>query len=224
MRGLIIILGIIAGTAIAWVLSKFLLGKIENKSQRIGLQVSAYIVFILLGFAFTSIFSLRIVLDKFLDNRLQAIEVSLDKTFPNMNLLETRLDTGELVSINDKIQQSVNNIDTKNDSFFERLVFSALMGKLSGSINAVGTGVNALSEMSDDDGSLTVKTLLYNLKDSALETVSPFFVVLQIVLLVVFFIAIGIYAGIAVYIKKGGAMYNKSIVFGENDNNEGLKF
>jgi len=224
MRGLIIILGIIAGGAIAWVLNKFLLGKIENKGQRIGLQVSAYIVFILLGFAFTSIFSLRIVLDKFLDNRLQAIEVSLDKTFPNMNLLETRLDTGELVSINDQIQQSVNNIDTKNDSFFERLVFSALMGKLSGSINAVDTGVNALSEMSDDDGSLTVKTLLYNLKDSALETASPFFTVIQIVILVVFFLAIGIYAGIAVYIKKGGAMYNKSIVFGENDNNEGLKF
>jgi len=219
MRITIILSGVIAGAAVAWVLNKFLSEKIENKSYRIGLQVAAYIVFILLGFAFTSIFSLRIVLDKFIDNRIQAMEVSLSRRFPNSNILEASLNTGELVSLNNQIQQSINDIDTKNDSFFERLVFDAFMGKFSNYINAVDTGVNALSNMSNDDGSVTIKTILYNLKDAALKAVSPYFVFMQIVVLVLFLIFIGIYAAIAVYIKKGGAMYNKSIVFGDIDEN-----
>jgi len=221
MRILLIMLGFIAGTAIAWGLNKLLAGKIENKNQRIGLQVAAYIVFILLGFAFTSIFSLRIVLDTFIDNRIQAMEVSLSKMFPNSNILETSIDTNELVSINEQIQQSINDIDTGNDSFFERLVFDAFMGKLSNYINAVDTGVSTLSDMGDDDGSVTIKTILYNLKDMALDTASPYFVTIQIIILILFFISIGIYVGIVVYIKKGGAMYNKSIVFGDiNDQSQ----
>jgi len=202
MKVLLIIAGIIAGAAVAWGLNKLLAGKIENKGRRIGLQASAYIVFILLGLAFAAVFSLRIVLDKFIDNRIQAIEVKLDKTFPNMNLLETRLDTGELVSINDQIQQSIKDIDTESDGFFEKLVFNALMAKLSSSINAVDTGVNALSNMSDDDGSMTIKTLLYNLKDTALNAASPYFVVFQVLILICAVIFIGIYAAIVVSVRN----------------------
>jgi len=214
MRILIIILGIITGVAVAWFLNKFLSGKIENKSQRIGLQVGAYIVFVLLGFAFTSIFSLRIVLDKFIDNRIQAMEVNLAKMFSRSNILEINIDTDILVSINDQIHQSINNIDTKNDSLFEKLVFDAFIGKLYNYINAVDTGINTLSNMSDD-GSVTIKTILYNLKDTALDAVSPYFMAIQILILIVFFISIGIYVGIVIYIKKGGALYNKSIVYGD---------
>jgi len=213
MRVLLIVLGVIAGAATAWILNKLLAGKIENKNQRIGLQVAAYIVFILLGFAFTSIFSLRITLDKFIVNRIQAMEVSLSRMFPNSNILEVRFDTSELVSINDQIQQSISDIDTKSDGFFERLVFNAFIGKLSSYINAVDTGVSTLSNMSDD-GSVTIKTILYNLKDIALDTASPYFIAIQIAILILFFIFIGIYVGIVLYIKKGGTMYNKSIVFG----------
>jgi len=216
MRTFIIILGIVAGAAIAWFLNKFLSGKIKEKSQRIGIQVAAYIVFILLGLAFTSIFSLRIVLDKFITNRIQTIEASLSKMFPNSNILETNIDTDKLVSINDQIHQSINDIDTKNDSFFEKLVFDAFIGKLSNYINAVDTGVSTLSNMSDD-GSVTIKTILFNIKDMALNTVSPYFKVLQILILVLLFIFIGIYFGISVYVKKSGSLYNKSIVFGEDN-------
>jgi len=214
MRTSIIILGIAAGAAVAWVLNTFLSRKIENKSHRIGLQVAAYIVFVLLGFLFTSIFSLRIVLDTFIDNRIQAMEASLSKRFPNSNILEETLDTAELVSLNEKIQQSLSDIDTEGDGFLKRLVFDAFIGKLTSYISAVDSGVAAVSNMSDDDGSVTVKALLYNFKDMGLDAASPYFAGLQIVILVLFVIAIGIYVGIVVYINKGGAMYNKSIVYG----------
>ena len=214
MRVLLVILGIIGGIIIAWILNRLLAGKIENKNQRIGLQVAAYIVFILLGFALTSIFSLRIVLDKFIVSRIQDMENGLSKIFPNSNIMEISLNTSELVLINDQLQQLITDIDTVNDSFFEKLVYDAFIGKFSNYINAVDVGVNTLSSISDD-GSITIKTLLYNLKDIALDTVSPYFMIMQIVILILFFISIGIYISIVIYIKKGGALYNKSIVYGD---------
>ena len=215
MRVLLIVLGIIAGAAIAWILNKLLPVKLENKGQRIGLQVGVYIVFILLGFAFTSIFSLRLVLDKFIVNRIQAMEVSLSNMFPNTNILETSLDTKDLVSLNSKIQQSINDINTSDDSFFERLAFDAFMGKLSGYIHAVDTGVTTLAAMSNDDGTVTIKVILYNLKDIALDAISPYFKVGQIIILVLLVASVGIYFGIYSYIKKGGSLYNQSIVYGD---------
>jgi len=215
MRILLTLSGIIAGAAIAWALNKFIPNKLENKSQRIGLQVAAYVVFILLGFAFMSIFSLRIVLDKFITGRLQIIEINLSRMFPNSNILETNFDTDGLVSINNQIQRSINDIKTNNDSYFEKLVYDAFITKLSYYTNAVDSGVITLAQMSNADGTITLKTILYNLKDIALNTVSPYFKVLQILILILFFVFIGIYFGIILYIKKGGALYNKSIVYGE---------
>jgi hypothetical protein len=211
-----IILGIVAGAVIAWVLNKFFPVKIENKSQRIGLQVAVYIVFILLGFGFTSLFSLRLVLDKFIVNRIKAMELTLAAKFPNSNIMELTLNTNELVSLNNQLKQSVNDIDTSNDSFFERLAFDTFMGKLSDYIKAVDSGVTTLAAMSNDDGTVTVNTILYNLKDIALDAVSPYFRVGQIIILVLLVIAAGVYIGIIIYINKGGSLYNKSIVFGDD--------
>lgn len=217
MRVLLILLGVVIGAAVAWILNKFLSVKIENKSQRIGLQVAAYIVFILLGLAFTSLFSLRIVLDKFIVNRIQVMEADLSKMFPNSNILEINIDTNEFVSINNQIQESINDIDTRNDNYFERLVYDAFIGKLYGYINAVDSGVTTLSAMSNEDGTVTIKVILFNLKDMALDTISPYFVVGQILILILFIISLLIYFGIILYVKKGGSLYNKSIVFGDTN-------
>jgi len=216
MRVFLIIVGIVAGAAIAWILNKLFPLKLENKGQKIGLQIAVYIVFILLGFGFTSFFSLRLVLDKFIVNRIQAMELTLATKFPNSNIMELTFNTNELVSLNNQLQQSVNGIDTSNDSFFERLAFDTFMGKLSDYIKAVDSGVNTLAAMSNDDGTVTVNTILYNLKDIALDAVSPYFRVGQIIILVLLVIAVGVYFGIFIYVKKGGSLYNKSIVFGDD--------
>ena len=102
-----ILIGIIAGASIAWIINKFLLIKVEEKGKRIGLQISAYIVYILLGLGFISIFSLRTILNNFIDNRINSIEITLSGTFPNMNLLETKFDSSELASLNLQLQQSI---------------------------------------------------------------------------------------------------------------------
>jgi len=202
LRALVIISGIAAGAAIAWVLNKSLPRKIKNKNQRLGLQISAYIVFILLGLAFASIFSLQIVLDKFIDSRIAAMETGLDRRFPDKNILETRFGTGELVSINEQIQQTVKEIDTKSDGFFERLVFNALIGRLFTYINAVDSGATALSNMSDEDGTVTIKTLLYNLKTTALKAAEPYFTAFQVAIVILALVSFAIYAAIVICVRS----------------------
>jgi hypothetical protein len=212
-----ILLGVITGTAIALFLSILLAGKTEKKDRRIGLQVSAYIVFILFGLAFTSLFSLRTVLDKFIFNRIQDMEAGLSRMFPDSNILETSINTNELVSMNNQIQQSINDINTSNDGFLEKLVYKVFIYKLSNYIKTVDSGVNTLAAMNKDNGIVTVKDILYNFKDIALDTISPFFTVLQIILLILFIITLGIYLGIIINIKKRRSLYNKSIVYGDNN-------
>jgi len=214
---LIIILGVIAGAATAWVLNMLFSEKVENKFHRIVLQLAAYIVFMLLGFIFTSMFSLRITLDVFINNRIQAMETSLVQMFPNKNILETSFNTGELASINDQIQKSINEIDTKNDSFFEKMVFKAFVGRLLVYINAFDTGVNTLTDLSEADGSITIKAILYGLKDKALNTASPYIKIIQILIGILFFASTGIYIGLAFFIQKNKSTNDKSVVFGNID-------
>ena len=216
MRIFLILIGILAGTAIAFGLNFIFVRKIENKGERIGMQVAAYIVFILLGFLFTSIISLRYTLDRFIDNRISDIELVLSRRFQNTNILEMTFDTSEIASLNNELQQSLNGINKGVGNIFERLVLDAFTSEITKYANAVDSGVNTLTAISNDDGTITIKTILFCIKDLALNTVSPYFFVLQIIILVVFFICIGIYIGVAVFLKKGGGIYNKSIVFGNN--------
>ena len=215
MRVFIIIIGIIAGAVISFGLNFILVRKLENKGHRIGMQVAAYIVFIILGFLFTSIFSLHYTLDRFIDNRINYLELILSKRFQNTNILDMTIETNDIASLNYELQLAVNGIDVSKDNIFERLIFDAFLTEISKYTNVIDSGVAVLSEISNDDGTITLKNLLFGIKILALDTVSPYFFVLQILILFVFFICLGIYIGVAIYFKKGGSIYNKSIVYGD---------
>jgi hypothetical protein len=213
MNVLFALLGVLAGIAAAWILNKLLAKKVADKTHRIALKASAYIVCIILGLAFAVLGSLRTILDTFIEDRIASIEVMLVELAPNSNILETPVDTSEITSLVDELQQAVNALDTSGDQYFERLIFDVFVNKLTGYLKAAKTGVNIIT--GDTAGPLTIKSILYNIKETALKTVSPYFLIGQIGVFILLFIYIGIYAGIIVFFKKGGAMYNKSIQFGD---------
>jgi hypothetical protein len=214
MSVVLIILGIITGTAAALILNKLLADKIENRNHRVGLKAAAYIVCIILGAGFALTCSLQALLDNFIKNRIEFIEIRLAEIFPNSNILETGIDTNEFSSVASELLQLVNDIDTNDNTFFEKLVYETFLNKLTVYVNTVEDGIAAII-MNDDNGFVTIKSILYNLKDIALKTVSPYFVFGQIGIVFLFMVFIGIYIGIVVFLKKGGGMYNKSIVFGD---------
>jgi hypothetical protein len=208
---------IVVGGLIAWLLNKLLASKIENKGYRIGLNVVSYIVCIVLGITFAVIGSLRVVLDTFATNRMEFMERKLVETFPNSDIMGKNIDTSELASIVDELKQTMNGVNTSGDSYLESLIYDAFTNKLSAYVQAAESGVNTIASARDENGMVTVKSVLYNVKDTALDTVEPYFKFGQIAILILLVIFIGIYAGVAAYLKKGGAKYNKSIVFGEAD-------
>jgi hypothetical protein len=220
MSVLLVLLGIIGGAAIAYFLNKFFANKIEDKGYRIGLKITSYIVCIVLSMIFTVIGSLRTILNTFIEDRIMFIEIELAEVFPNSNILETSIDANELTSVVEELQQMVDNIDTSSDGYFESVIFDAFLGELTGYVYAAENGINTIAMMGDENGSVSIKSILYNLKDMALKTISPYFVFGQIGILILLFVYIGIYAGIVAFLKKGGAMYNKSIVFGDTSHDD----
>jgi hypothetical protein len=224
MRILFVIIGIIIGVVLAWILNKFLGDRIKDKGQRIGLKVAAYFLCIVFGLAIVLLGSLRTTLDRFIDNRIKNIEVLISKNFPDSNILDINININEFASASDELQKALNYVDISNDGFLEKLTYDVFIKRYTNYVYGVKTGIDTVVTMSDDTGSVTAKSILYNLKDMALDTVSRYFKYGQIGIIVLFFIFISIYIGIVFLEKKGNGMYNKSIVYGEinynNDNNE----
>jgi hypothetical protein len=212
----IVALGIIAGIAVAWVLNKTLASGIENKNYRLGLKITAYIVCIILGASFAIICSLRALADNFIKDRIELIEVKLSEIFPDSNILETGITVDEFPSVVPEVLQLMNDIDTSDNGVFERLAFDVFLNTLTMYANTIEDGMIRITMLADNNGQVTIDSLLYELKDMALETISPYFVFGQIGIVFLLLIFIGIYAGVTIFLKKGGAMYNKSIVFGDS--------
>ncbi|MDR2491320.1 MAG: hypothetical protein LBD20_07960, partial [Spirochaetaceae bacterium] len=173
-----------------------------------------------MGMVFAIIGSLRPILDDFMRGRISFIETELAQLFPDSNILETRIETHELAAVVDTVRQTADAVNTSRDGFLEKIIFKVFLNKLTGYISAAESGINTMKIMTNENGAVTIKSILFGVKDLTLETVSPYFIFGQIGVLVLLLLFIGIYVGIAVYLIKGGAMYNKSIVFGNITGNK----
>ena len=211
MKTLFVILGIIAGIIIAWILNRLLAGKIEDKSRRIGLKIISYIVCIILALTFVSIGSLRVTLSNFVETRMETVEIILSKIPPELNIPEITIDTNEFVSMSDEVEQTIKDLETNNDTFLEKLIYNAFLKKYFNYVYVVKNGINTIAAMSDDNGEVTINSILYYYKNMWLNTISKYCLFGQLGILFLLLV----YIGILVFLRKDGAMYNKSIVFGD---------
>jgi hypothetical protein len=179
------------------------------------MKAVAYIVFILLGLLFGSVCSLKPVLSKFLDGRIIALENTLNANFPGTNLMETNINTDEFIEYSNQIQQALSNASTNDDSMFEKMVYSALIAKITPYINAVESGANTMALMTNEQGVVTIKSVVLGFKKSAIDTISPWFIAFNILIIVAFLIAVGAYCGIVHVLRKDGAGTEKGMVFGD---------
>jgi len=210
MRLFFIILGIIGGIFIALILNKLFATKIEDKSKRIGLKITSFVVCIILGLGFVFTSSLRNTLDKFIENRIITIEDSLFEAFPDANILDKQINTNEFALISNEINIITENLETISDGFFEKIIYNAFLKRYVNYVSAVQKGVDTLTSMSDEAGSVTIKSILLNLKNILLDTISPYFIIGQILILILLFV----YICVVIFLSKGDAVYNKSIVYG----------
>ena len=219
MKELFFILALVGGIFIALILNNLFTNKIEDKSKRIGLKITSFFLCIFLGVSFVFISTLRNTLDVFIEDKIIFIENSLIKAFPNENILELNINTNELTLISNEINKITDNLESVSDGLFEQILYNAFLKKYANYIYTVQNGLDTLTSMSDDNGEVTIKSILLNLKNILLNTISPYFVIGHILILLLLFA----YIGIIVFLNKGGAMYNKSIVYGEIEYTDTIK-
>ena len=208
-----IIVGVILAGCVAFFLNTVLANKIEKGSYKIALKVTTYCVCFLLAFFFILFGSLRTVLDNFLDEEIKIVENKLNVIYPNV--LETKIDTTELTSVLNDLNQAIETEVSAEYRFLKNVVFNAFWRKLSSYINVVKGSATKLASISDNEGKVTIKAILVISKKQALDVIYPYFITGQIVTIVLLLIYIGIYIGIIVFLRKDGVKYNNSIVFGE---------
>jgi hypothetical protein len=217
MKIFFIIMGIAIGAAIAFLLNKLLAVKVENKNYRMALQAAAYIMCVLLSSLFMFFGSLRIILDKFVDEKIVYLEKTLNRLIPEENILEKNIDTSEVYSMLLEAQAIVDG--EKAEGIIEKLVIRSLTSTLSKYIRLAKDNVAGVAEFNNSDGVVTVKSMLEYVKAKVLNAVSPYFIFGQIAVIVLLAIFIGIYYGIVIYLKKGGAKNNNSIILGDTQFN-----
>jgi hypothetical protein len=210
-----VIVTIILSGGIAFFLNKVLANKVEKKHQKLALQVITYSVCFLLAATFLVTVSLRTILDNFIDKKIEFVENELGTTFPNTNILETNIDTTELAATFKELHQILEPDDTAESNYIEKIVFAVFLRKLTNYIYIAENQVTKLTGIADNNGMITIKSIILSLKKQTLDAVSPYFTLAQVAIVILLFVYIGIYIGVVVFLTKGGGSYNKSIVFGE---------
>jgi len=191
---LFILLGITFGVLIALLLNKFAADKIENKHVKLGVKISAYVILIILGLSFGLVYSIKPLLNNFIDSKINAIEITLNRHFPDEKVMEVSINANDIHEIADQLQQSLRDIDIGADSYFEKLVFNAFINNVNLYIDDAKRSLNTVgATISNDHGEISLKSVLYNLKDLALKKITPYLTIFIILIIIVFLIFIGIY-------------------------------
>jgi len=204
LLGLFILLGIIFGALIGFLINNFIADKkIENKHVKLGVKITAYVVLIILGFFLGLVCSIKPLLNNFIVDKINAIEITLDRHFPNEKVMEISINANDIFEIIGQLQLSLRDINVGTDGYFEKLVFNAFVDRVNQYINNVHGNINTVSTtISNDQGEISLKSILYNFKDLALKKITPYFVVFIILISIVFVIFIGIYIIIVKYYGK----------------------
>ena len=199
-------LGIITGTVIALILNKFLADKLESKAQKAGLKITAFIVCVILSLSFFAIGSLRKTLYNFLEGKINIINVSLSAAFPNVNIAEMNINSKDFISVSGEMQQITNNIDTSSEGFFRKMIFDNFSQRITAHVNAIQNNANnvavVMENFGNQGGIISINSILHHFKDMALRRVSPFILLGQAGIIVLFLIYVAIYIGVYSFFKK----------------------
>jgi len=202
--GLYILYGIISGIVVAWLLNAFIADKIKYKIARFIVKAVAFIVLVVFGLLLGFVCSIKPTLNNFLVARIDALEITLNKHFPDKNLMEYSINTIEFSTNIDIFRQSIGDINIGTDGIFKRIVFSAFLERVNIFVDDVHRGINTTSiTIGNNQGDVSLKSILYYLKGVALRKVTPYIVLLILLITTGVVIFLAIYLGICkLLIKK----------------------
>jgi len=187
---LYVLLGMFLGFAIAWLINRFLADKVENKDTKISLKVAAYIVLIILGLFLGVVSSIKPSLDRYIDGKINALEITLNRYFPDKKVMELGVSASDFSEVIDKLRQSIGEINIDSDGIFEKYILKGFVDKVNIYIDEINRGVNTAGiSIGNKQGEITLRAVFFHLKTLALRKITPyirFFIILIIICMLIF--------------------------------------
>lgn len=216
------IIAIVAGTIIALVMNMIFGRMIANQKYKnitCTLSVLASIVICVLYVLSTEV---KIYTSKTLDFAILTTENKVKELSPEILKLEyetssiTKL-TDEISSLKAEISESENQNEEK---LLDRIIFSSFLNIITGKTDVF---LNSISYFQNENGKISVDTLLQGTKRIVLKKASPYFSIFRALVIVLFFAYLILFVCICAYFKSGKKLYNNSIQFGEENTTTGME-
>jgi predicted PurR-regulated permease PerM len=212
-----IILAIIIGTMAAFLVNLIIVRNIE-KMQKIPMQVVSYFICIPLCLSFFFFIALRDTLDTFVENKIDYVELRLEELLPGTDVMNKTINTSDFSETLDKLNVILSERPADEENYFETLVYNILIDKIKNYTDSYMNGaeniVKQLKEVSNKNNEVSIRVLLSTIKEIVLDTAMPYLAIGKFITVLLFVVYIIIYVCLVIYFKKGGALYNKSLVFG----------
>lgn len=199
-----IVLSVIIVFVISILLNFLFVKKLENKTNRICMRV----LNVLLSFVFIILFiSVEIInrhLNSFIDLGIIQLEKKVDEIYPGA--LQKQMNTEEIKNLLEKSleKNEVNGVQALADNIIKTKIENYALVTL-----------KTINVLERDNNKLSVKDALLSIKELSVNSVSPYFKVVKIILFVLYLILALLSVLLTFYLSKDKDLKNDGIVFGE---------
>jgi len=206
------IIAVAAGAAFAVLINHFIVNRLDG-DFRTGLKVFSFIFCILLDIVFCAVSYLNSFLDKFIDKKISEAETVVSKAFPDANIFEDPINADEIQDIVQNIR--IELTDKTDDGIAAILFADAISENITPILDEIEASAQDAANYTNSNGDITINSFITAIKKRLLNKLDPYFTAAKFVIAGLLLVYIIVCICIAFYISKGGALYNKAIVYGD---------
>ena len=199
-----IVLSIIIIFIISILLNFFFVKKLENKTNRVCMRVLNVILSFVFIILFISVDIMGKHLNSFIDLGIAQLEKKVDEIYPGT--LEKQMSTKEIKKILEKSleKNDVNGVQALADNIIKNKIEKYALVTL-----------KTINVLERDNNKLSVKDALVSIKELSVNSVSPYFKVVKVILFVLYLVLGLLSILLTFYLQKDKDLKNDGIVFGE---------
>lgn len=199
-----IVLSIIIIFIISILLNFLFVKKLENKTNRVCMRVLNVILSFVFIILFISVDIMGKHLNSFIDLGIAQLEKKVDEIYPGA--LEKQMSTKEIKKILEKSleKNDVNGVQALADNIIKIKIEKYTLVTL-----------KTINVLERDNNKLSVKDALVSIKELSVNSVSPYFKVVKVILFVLYLVLELLSILLTFYLQKDKDLKNDGIVFGE---------
>ncbi len=198
------IITILFAITVTLLLNIIFVRKIQNKTYKICMGSINFILSLAFIALFISIGIVKNHLNSFIDSGINQLELRVNEIYPGA--LEKQMSTEE---IKDLLEQSLEKKDVDG---IEALAENVIKTRIEKYTSITLKTINALER---ENNKLSVKDALISIKELSLDTVSPYYKIINILLFVLYIVLVIVSILITIYLSKDKDSTNEGIIFGE---------